>query len=133
MKNLDQFSNMKNMLNVSLIDILIPQIKSNQNENVIKMLDIVKDKPDAYLNLLSVAIFHKNLKIVELILDKYFTSDIEEPYINSHFLYNSILPENSKYKLTDTKNNYNEEICPYAVMAGIGGDIEVFKCLYKKN
>ena len=133
MKNLDQFSNMKNMLNVSLIDILIPQIKSNQNENVIKMLDIVKDKPDAYLNLLSVAIFHKNLKIVELILDKYFTSDIEEPYINSHFLYNSILPENSKYKLTDTKNNYNEEICPYAVMAGIGGDIEVFKCLYKKK
>ena len=42
-KNLDK---MKNMLNVSLIDILIPQIKSNQNENVINMLDIVKDKPD---------------------------------------------------------------------------------------
>ena len=48
-KSLDK---MKNMLNVSLIDILIPQIKSNQNENVINMLDIVKDKPDAYINLL---------------------------------------------------------------------------------
>ena len=129
---LKNFDKMKNMINVSLIDLLIPEIKSNQNENVIKMLDIVKDKPDAYLNLLSVAIFHKNLKIVELILDKYFTSDIQEPYINSNFLYNSILSENSKNKLTD-KNYYTEEICPYAVMAGIGGDIEVFKCLYKKN
>ena len=129
-KNLDK---MKNMLNVSLIDILIPQIKSNQNENVINMLDIVKDKPDAYVNLLSVAIFHKNLKIVELILEKYFTSDIEEPYINSYFLYNAILPENSKNKLTDNKNNYTEELCPFAVMAGIGGDIGIFKCLWQKN
>ena len=130
LKNLDK---MKNMLNVSLIDILIPNIKSNQNENVVNMLNIVKDKPDAYLNLLSVAIFHKNLKIVELILDKYFTADIEEPYINSYFLYNAILPESSQNKLTDNKNNYTEEICPYAVMAGIGGDINIFKCLYKKN
>ena len=130
LKNLDK---MKNRLNVSLIDILIPEIKSNQNENVIKMLDIVKDKPDAYINLLSVAIFHKNLKIVELILEKYFTSDIEEPYINSYFLYNAILPESSKNKLTDNKNNYSEEICPFAVMAGIGGDVGIFKCLCQKN
>ena len=130
LKNLDK---MKNRLNVSLIDILIPEIKSNQNENVIKMLDIVKDKPDAYINLLSVAIFHKNLKIVELILEKYFTSDIEEPYINSYFLYNAILPESSKNKITDNKNNYSEEICPFAVMAGIGGDIGIFKYLCQKN
>ena len=130
LKNLDK---MKNRLNVSLIDILIPEIKSNQNENVIKMLDIVKDKPDAYINLLSVAIFHKNLKIVELILEKYFTSDIEEPYINSYFLYNAILPESSKNKITDNKNNYSEEICPFAVMAGIGGDIGIFKFLCQKN
>ena len=130
LKNLDK---MKNRLNVSLIDILIPEIKSNQNENVIKMLDIVKDKPDAYINLLSVAIFHKNLKIVELILEKYFTSDIEEPYINSYFLYNAILPESSKNKMTDNKNNYSEEICPFAVMAGIGGDIGIFKFLCQKN
>ena len=132
-KDFDKLSNMKNMLNVSLIDILIPEIKSNKNENVIKMLDIVKDKPDIYLNLLIVAIFHKNLKIVELIIEKYFTTEIEEPYINTHFLYNAILPENSKNKLTDSKSNYSEEICPYAVMAGIGGDIEIFKLLYKKN
>ena len=129
----DKISDMRNMLNGSLIDMLIPEIKSKKNENVIKMLDMVKDKPDMCLNILIVAIFHKNLKIVELIIEKYFTPEIEEPYINTHFLYNAILPENSKNKLTDSKNNYSEEICPYAVMAGIGGDIEIFKLLYKKN
>ena len=36
-------TNMKNMLNVSLVDILIPDIKSHKNENVTKMLDVVKD------------------------------------------------------------------------------------------
>ena len=132
-KGFDKISDMRNMLNGSLIDMLIPEIKSKKNENVIKMLDMVKDKPDMCLNILIVAIFHKNLKIVELIIEKYFTPEIEEPYINTHFLYNAILPENSKNKLTDSKNNYSEEICPYAVMAGIGGDIEIFKLLYKKN
>ena len=132
-KNLETISNMQNMLNVSLIDMLIPDIKSKKNENVIKMLDVVKDKPDVYLNLLSVAIFHKNKEIVELILDKYLTTEIEDPYLNTQFLYNATLPDKSKGKLTDSKNNYYEEICPYAVMAGIGGDIELFKYLYKKN
>jgi len=134
MKNLEKnITNMKNMLNVSLVDLLIPDIKSHKNDNVIKMLDIVKDKPEMYLSLLAVAIFHKNKKIVELILDKYFTSEIEEPYINTQFLFNAILPENSKNKLTDSKNNYLEEICPYSVMAGIGGDIDIFQILCKKN
>ena len=124
---------MKNMLNVSLADILIPDIKSHKNENVTKMLDVVKDKPEMYLSLLMVSIFHQNKKIVEIILNKYFTSEIEDPFINSQFLYNAILPENSKNKLTDPKNNYLEEICPYSVMAGIGGDIDIFQILYKKN
>ena len=134
MKNIEKnLENMKNMLNVSLADILIPDIKSHKNENVTKMLDVVKDKPEMYLSLLMVSIFHKNKKIVEIILNKYFTSEIEDPFINSQFLYNAILPENSKNKLTDPKNNYLEEICPYSVMAGIGGDIDIFQILYKKN
>lgn len=134
MKNIEKnLENMKNMLNVSLADILIPDIKSHKNENVTKMLDVVKDKPEMYLSLLMVSIFHKNKKIVEIILNKYFTSEIEDPFINSQFLYNAILPENSKNKLSDPKNNYLEEICPYSVMAGIGGDIDIFQILYKKN
>ena len=133
MKNLEKLSNMKNMLNVSLIDILIPDIKSQKNENVMKMLEVVKDKPEVYINLLSVAIFHKNKKIVELILDKYLNSEIEEPFLNTQFLNNAILPENSKYKLTDSKDNYLEEICPFPVMIGIGGDIDIFNILLQKN
>ena len=133
LKNLDKISNMQNMLNLSLIDMIIPDIKSNKNENVIKMLDIVKDKPDAYLNLLLVSIIHRNKKIVELILEKYFTTEITNPYINAQFLHNAILPENSTNKLKDSKNNYIEEICPFAIMAGIGGDIGVFKILFSKN
>ena len=134
MKNIEKnLTNMKNMLNVSLVDILIPDIKSHKNENVKKMLDVVKDKPEMYLSLLMVSIFHKNKEIVELILDKYFTSEIAEPYVNPQFLFNAILPENSKNKLTDPKNNYLEEICPYSVMAGIGGDVDIFQILCKKN
>ena len=133
MKNLEKLSNMKNMLNVSLIDILIPDIKSHKNDNVIKMLEVVKDKPEVYINLLSVAIFHNNKNIVEIILDKYFNTEIEEPYLNTQFLNNAILPENSKYKLTDSKDNYLEEVCPFSVMIGIGGNIDIFKILYQKH
>lgn len=68
LKSYERMASMTNMLGVSLIDMLKPNIKTKQNENVIKMLDIVKDKPEAYLDLLSVAIFHKNLEIIKLII-----------------------------------------------------------------
>ena len=46
---------------------------------------------------------------------------------------NVILPENSKNKLTENKNNYTEELCPFAVMAEICGDLGIFKCLCQKK
>ena len=119
----------KDMLGISLIEMLKPNIKNKQNDNVIATLDIVKDGTEAYLELLSVAIFHKNLEIIQLIIEKYINSDIDSPYINALCFYNSILPENSKNKLNDNKDNYIEIICPFALMAGIGGDIEIFKYL----
>ena len=65
----------KDMLGISLIEMLKPNIKNNQNDYVIKTLDIVKDGVEAYLELLSVGIFHKNLEIIKLIVEKYITSE----------------------------------------------------------
>ena len=133
LKTFEKISSMKNMLGVSLIDMLKPNIKTKQNDNVIKMLDIVKDKPEAYLELLSVAIIHKNFEIMKLIIDKYIFSDLENPYINALSFYNSILPDNSSNKLVDSTNNYIDVVCPYALMAGIGGDIKIFNYLLKHH
>ena len=131
LKGYEKMAQMKNMLGVSLIDILKPNIKKKENENVIKMLDIVKDKPDAYLELLSVAIFHRNLEIMKLIIEKYINSEFDAPYMNALTFFNSIIPDDSQYQLTDSKNNYIEIMCPFVLMAGIGGDIEIFKYLFK--
>ena len=132
-KAYERMASMTNMLGVSLIDMLKPNIKTKQNDNVIKMLDIVKDKPEAYLDLLSVAIFHKNLEIIKLIIEKYINSEIEVPYMNAFSFYNSILTDDSKYKLTDSKDNYIEIACPLALMAGIGGNIEIFNYLLNQD
>ena len=133
LKSYERMASMTNMLGVSLIDMLKPNIKTKQNENVIKMLDIVKDKPEAYLDLLSVAIFHKNLEIIKLIIEKYIHSEIDVPYMNAFSFYNSILSDESKYKLTDSKDSYIEIICPFALMAGIGGNIEIFNYLLNNH
>ena len=123
----------KDMLGISLIEMLKPNIKNKQNDYVIKTLGIVKDGAEAYLELLSVAIFHKNSEIIKLIIEKYINSEIDSPYINALCFFNSILSENSKYKLNDSKDNYKEVMCPFAIMAGIGGDIEIFKYLLSHN
>ena len=133
LKNFESMASMKNMLGVSLLDLLKPNIKTKDNENVIKMLDVVKDKPDAYIELLSVAIFHKNLEIIKLIIEKYITAEIDVPYLNALTFFNSIIPDDAKYKLTDSKNNYIDIICPFVLMAGIGGDIKIFEYLLNNH
>ena len=57
--NYEKLANMKNYIGGNFIELLKPNIKTKQNENVIKMLDIAKDKPETYIELLSVAIFHQ--------------------------------------------------------------------------
>ena len=132
-KTYEKMENMKNMIGVSILDILKPSIKSKSNESVLKMIDIIKDKTDVYLELFSVAIFHQNFEIVKMLYEKFHIMDNETPYINALSFYNSILPENSKYKLTDQKENYLDIFCPFGLMAAIGGDIEIFKYLYTNN
>ena len=46
-------ANMKNLLGGSFVELLKQNIKSQQNENATKMLDIAKEKPEAYIELLS--------------------------------------------------------------------------------
>ena len=133
LKSFEKIDSNPNMLSISFIDILKPNIKVKQNDNVITMLDIVKDEPEAYLELLSVAIFHRNLEITKLIIDKYINSEIDPPSINALSFYNSILKDNSNNIIQDSKDNYIDIICPFVLMAGIGGDIQIFEYLMKNG
>ena len=125
----EKVNNMKNMLGGSFIELLKPNIKTKQNESFLKMLEMTKDKPEAYLELLSVAIFHQNFEVIKIMVEQYNLTESETPYTNALSFYNSILPENSKEKLTNAKENYIDIQCPFVLMSGIGGDIEIFKYL----
>ena len=133
LESYEKIDSNKNMLSISLIDILKPNIKKKQNDNVVKMLYIAKDEPEAYLELLSVAIFHRNLEIIKLIREKYINSEIDPPSINALSFYKSILPDNPNSKLKEPKDNYIDIICPFVLMAGIGGDIEIFNYLLENG
>jgi hypothetical protein len=79
----EKMENMKNLLGGSFIEILKQNIKNKQNENVIKMLDIAKDRPETYLELLAVAIFHQNFEIIKSIIEKFKITKDDTPYINA--------------------------------------------------
>ena len=133
LNTLEKMTSMKNMFGNSIIEILKPNIKSHQNESVIKMLEIAKDKPDTYMELLSVAIFHRNFEIIKYMVEKFNITESDSPFMSALSFYNSILPDNSEFKLNDARENYNMIQCPFVIMSGIGGDVEIFKYLSKKN
>ena len=133
LNTLEKMTSMKNMFGNSIIEILKPNIKSHQNESVIKMLEIAKDKPDTYMELLSVAIFHRNFEIIKYMVEKFSITESDSPFMSALSFYNSILPDNSEFKLNDARENYNMIQCPFVIMSGIGGDVEIFKYLSKKN
>ena len=129
----EKMNSMKNMFGNSIIEILKPSIKTHQNESVIKMLEIAKDKPDTYMELLAVAIFHKNFEIIKLMVEKFKITENDSPFMNAISFYNSILPENSELKSNEAKENYNIIQCPFVIMSGIGGDIEIYKYSIKNK
>ena len=133
LNTLEKMTSMKNMFGNSIIEILKPNIKSHQNESVIKMLEIAKDKPDNYMELLAVAIFHKNFEIIKYMVEKFNITENDSPFMSAISFYNSILPDNSEFKLNDSRENYNMIQCPFVIMSGIGGDVEIFKYLLKKK
>ena len=128
--DLNTLNNMKNFLGGSFIEYLKPNIKSKQNESVIKMLEIAKDKPETYLELLPVAIFHRNIEIIKYMVEHCKITEADSPYMKASSFYNAILPDDSKDKINDSKDYLDVQI-PFIIMSGIGGDIEIFNYLLK--
>lgn len=56
-KNLGDIAAMKNLFNGNLMEIIKPMIKQKSNESVMKMMDIIKDKPDSWFEFLAVSTF----------------------------------------------------------------------------
>ena len=102
----------ENMFGNSIIEILKLCIKTHQNESMIKMLEIAKDKPNTYMELLAVAIFGKNFDIIKLMVEKLKITENDSLFMIAISFYNSILPENSELKSNEAKENYNIIQCP---------------------
>ena len=128
----EKMNNMKNMLGNSFIEFLKPNIKKKENESVFKMLEMVKDKPEAYLELLAVAIFHQNFDIIKHMVENFKIVETDAPYMKASSFYNSILPDDSKDKINDSKDYMDIQV-PFVIMSGIGGDIEIFKYLLRNK
>ena len=133
MSTYEKMANMKNILGDSFLEIFKQNIKSNQNENVIKMLDIAKDKPDTYIKLFAIAILYQNLEIIKHIKEKFNITKADILYTNSLSFYNSIVKDNPNEKINEPKENYIEEQCPLIIVGGIGGNIDIFKYLLDNN
>ena len=139
LSNLEKMQNMKNMFGDGFIEFLKQSIKIHQNDNVIKMLDLAKDKPETYIELLSVAILHHNIPVLKHIIEKFNLTENDSPYINALSFYNSIFPDDSKNKLTETKEGFIDVQIPYILLAGISGHIDIFeylmnnKLIFNKN
>jgi hypothetical protein len=128
LSNYEKMANMKNIIGGSVMEILKQNIKTQQNENVIKMLELAKDKPETYIELLSVAIFHQNFEIIKYMVENFQITEADSPEINAISFYNSIFKDNSQNKL-NLKESYSDIHCPFVVMCGIGGNIEIFNYL----
>ena len=124
---LEKMNSMKNMLGDSFIEILKPSIKTKQNENVLKMLELSKDRLQPCLELFSVAIFHHNIPVIKYILENHNLSEADSPYINALSFHNSIFPDDSKEKINETKESYLEFQIPFALMVGISGHVDIFE------
>ena len=133
LSTLEQMQNMKNMIGDGFIEFLKPSIKSHQNENVLKMLDLAKEKPESCIELLSVAIFHHNIPVIKHIIEKLNLTENESPYINALNFHNSIFPDNSPYKLTEAKEAFIDVQIPFIIMAGISGHIDIFEYLMNQK
>ena len=126
-------NSMNHMLGVSYIDILTPKIIAKQNDSIINMLKLVNDGIEAYLELLSVAIIHKNLEIIKFIIENYIDSEYDSINMNALCFFKLILPNYSKMISNDFKENYIEKKCYFTLMAGIGGNINIFKYLFENK
>jgi len=127
--SLDKIPNVKNILGLELLK---QNIKSKKNDEIKNYLSSI-DKPQIYLELLPIAIFHQNFEIIKLMVEKFNIKNTVFVNMNASSFYNSILKDDSKDKITEGKDIYIDVQIPFVLMSGIGGDIEIFKYLLNQK
>ena len=125
--------NMKNVIDDKFMEFVIPNIKTKQNDSIMKLLDLAKDKSDSLIEILSVAIFHHNIPIIKFVMENLNLEQINSIDMNALSLYNSILPNQSKEEIKDSKASYLDVQVPFIIMAGIGGHIDIFEQFMNKK
>ena len=127
--SLDKLPNVKNILGLELLK---QNIKSKKNDEIKNYLSSI-DKPQIYLELLPIAIFHQNFEIIKLMVEKFYIKNTVFVNMNASSFFNSILKDDSKDKITEGKDIYIDVQIPFVLMSGIGGDIEIFKYLLNQK
>ena len=130
-KNVEELQNLKNLVNNNVIEIIKPSIKQKSNENVLKFIDVIKERPESWFEFISIAIFHQNFQIMKYMIETFRIVPSHNPSLNALNFYNDILPENSELKIKDYKELYLDFDCPLILQACIGGDEEIFLYLMK--
>jgi ankyrin repeat protein len=130
-KNVEELQNLKNMVNNNVIEMIKPSIKQKSNENVLKFMDVIKERPESWFEFISIAIFHQNFQIMKYMIETFRIVPSHNPSLNALNFYNDILPDNSELKIKDYKELYLDFDCPLILQACIGGDEEIFLYLMK--
>ena len=130
-KNMEEFHNLKNIVNNNVLEIIKPSIKQKSNENVLKFIDVIKDRPENWFEFISISIFHQNFQIMKYMIETFRITPTLNPTLNALNFYNNILPDNSDLRMKDYKELYIDFDCPLILQACIGGDEEIFIYLMK--
>ena len=131
--NIEQINNLKNMVSGNLLEFIKPQIKNHQNENVLKIMDMIHDHPDLWLEFLSLSIVHKNFSIMKYMIETFRINPNQKSFLNSLTFYNDILPDNSNLRINDNKELYIDIEVPFEILSAIGGDKEIYEYLINKK
>ena len=68
------------------------------------------------MELLSVAIFHKNFAIIKYMVEKFKITEGDSPFMNVLSFYNSILPDNSDKKINEPTINNQERLFMFTTL-----------------
>ena len=64
-KNIEDLQNLKNMFDNNVIELIKPSIKEKSNENVLKFIEVIKERPENWFEFTSISIFHQNFQIIQ--------------------------------------------------------------------
>ena len=98
-KNMEEFHNLKNIVNNNVLEIIKPSIKQKSNENVLKFIDVIKDRPENWFEFISISIFHQNFQIMKYMIETFRITPTLNPTLNALNFYNNILPDNSDLRM----------------------------------